>query len=192
LKIRILAAACLLLGPLPVAGAAELVSARVEIVDSRYHIDFVVLIDGSAERLRAIMTNHEQLADLSPSIESSRLLSGSNGGNARIEMALRPCVLIILCKTITKVSDAYVEPAENRVRYVAVPELSDFREARETITMTQAQSSGTPRVRFSYGAVLQPAFNMPPVVGPWLIRRQIIRDLEDTAKRVERMMRRDR
>lgn len=175
-------------GLVDIAGAAEILGARVDRVEDRYHVDFAVMIDGDIDRLRGIITDYASLDGLSPTVVSSRLLSGRAGEAARLEVILRPCVLIVFCKTITKVSDASVEPETARVQYVTVPGLSDFQEGRETITMTQVETNGTPRVRFSYSAELKPDFYMPPFVGAWLIRRAIVNDLETASRRVERML----
>lgn len=186
---RILAAACIWTGFIAIAGAAEIIEARVDRIEDRYHVDFVVMIDGDAEHLRRLITDYANLEALSPSVVGSRLLSGRSGGDARIELTLRPCVLIVFCKSITKVSDSHVERRSRQVRYVTVPGLSDFQEGRETITMTQAQTEGAQHVRFAYAAVLKPDFYVPPFVGPWLIRRAIINDLEATSRRVEQLLR---
>lgn len=190
MKTVFLAAACVLLGTVSAAGAAEVVTARVDRVADRYRVDFVVLIDGEPDRLREIITDYGRLQELSPSVVSSRLLSGRNGGDARVEVILRPCVLIIFCKKITKVSDAHVEADAARVQYITVPGLSDFRAGRETITMLNAGNKETPRVRFKYAAELKPDFYVPPFVGTWLIRRAIVDDLETTSRRVERLLQR--
>ncbi len=175
-----------------IAGAAEVVTARVDRAQDRYHVDFEVVIDGTVDRVLAIVADHAGLDELSPSVVSSRLLTGRSGSDSRIEVVLRPCVLIVFCKTITKVSDVQIEPDATRIRYDAVPGLGDFHEARETITLMQTTMDGAPRVRFTYSAVLDPAFYVPPLAGTWVIRRAIIRDLEDTTRRVERMIRQDR
>lgn len=192
MKKRFAAAACVLIGFSPAAGAAEIVGASVDRVEDRYHVEFVVMIEGEAGRVHGIVTDYAHLDELSPTVVESRLLSGRRGGDARIEVILRPCVLLVFCKTITKVSDAQVGPDTTRVRYVAVPGLGDFEEGRETITMTQETIEGTPMVRFSYSAVLKPGFYIPPFIGPWLIRRAIVDDLEASSRRVEKMLRRDR
>lgn len=179
-------------GLVTIAGAAEVLDARVDRIEDRYHVQFAVMIDGDTDRLLAVITDYANLDALSPTVVSSRLLSGGSGRAARIEVILRPCVLIVFCKSITKVSDANVEPETARVQYVTVPDLSDFQEGRETITMTQINTDGAPRVRFSYSAVLKPDFRMPPFLGTWLIRRAIVKDLETTSRRVERMLRQDR
>lgn len=192
MRTRLLAAACLAIGLVSTAGAADITSARVEREDDRYHVEFVVSMRGEAGRLRRIITDYAHLHELSPTIVASRVLSGRSGGDARVEVIMRPCVLIVFCRTITKVSDSRVEPGRNRLEYVTVPELSDFHEGRETITMMPESTSDSPRVRFRYSAVLRPDFFVPPFVGPWLIRRAILDDLEATSRRVERLLRRER
>jgi len=192
LRTRFLAAACLVIALVSRAGAADIVSARVERQDDRYHVEFVVTMRGEAGRLRRIITDYAHLHELSSAIVASRVLSGRSGGDARVEVVMRPCVLIVLCRTITKVSDSRVEPGRHRLEYVTVPELSDFHEGRETIIMTPESAATVPRVRFHYSAVLKPDFFVPPVVGPWLIRRAILDDLEATSRRVERLLRQER
>lgn len=192
MKIQIPAAAvCVLIGMASAAAAAEVVSARVDRVDDRYHVDFAVMIDGTVDRLRDLVTDYANLDALSPTVVSSRLVSGRGGQGARVEVKLRPCVMVVLCKTITKVSDTHIEPDAGRVHFIMVPGLGDFREGRETITMIQAAGGDTRQVRFSYTAELYPDFYIPPVVGAWLIRRAIIKDLKATSRRVERQMQRD-
>lgn len=191
MRTRFAAAAWILIGFSTAAGAAEIVGASVDRTEDRYHVEFVVMIEGEAERVHGIITDYAHLDELSPTVVESRLLSGRRGGEARIEVILRPCVLMVFCKTITKVSDAQVRPDMMGVRYLAVPGLGDFEEGRETITMTQESIEGKPIVRFSYSAVLKPGFYIPPFIGPWLVRRAIVDDLEASSRRVERMLRRN-
>lgn len=189
LNIRFVAVICVCIGVAPPAGAAEILDARVELVGERYRIHFAVMIEGDAVPLRRIVTDYPRLDALSPTVTGSRLISGRAGRDARVEITLRPCVLVIFCRTITKVSDSRVGPEGEWVQYRTVPGLSDFHEGYETITMREAANGDAPRVHFVYSAVLKPGFYVPPFVGPWLIRRQIIHDLEATSRRVERMLR---
>ncbi|MDZ7840595.1 MAG: SRPBCC family protein [Gammaproteobacteria bacterium] len=192
MKLLLQGVLCIAAGWMSIAGAAEIVITRVDRVQDRYHVEFEVLIEGTVDRVRNIVADHARLQELSRSVVSSRLVTGQSGPDARIELVLRPCVLIVFCKTITKVSDVHIEPDASRIRYNAVPGLGDFHEARETITLVPAPPDGAPRVRFTYSAVLNPAFYVPPLAGTWLIRRAIIRDLEETSLRVERIVRQDR
>jgi len=167
----------------------RILSASVDHVGNSYRIDAVVLLDGELAGLKRIITDYRRFAALSPTVVRSRILSGRSGSDARVEMVLRPCALVIFCRTITKVSDVYIDSGGERMRYVAVPELGDFKEGLETVTLTDQSAADAARVRFVYSAVLAPKFFVPPFVGPWLIRRQIVDDLRTSSGRVELLLR---
>lgn len=189
LKIRhLVAAVCVLAGAAPGAHAAEILDAVVDVEENRYEVRFAVILNGEVDRLKRIITDHETLTALSPTVVQSRVLTGRSGGEARIEVTLRPCVLLVFCKTIRKVSDVRVDAGGSRVQYRIVPALSDFDRGSETITLEHEPAGNGPRVRFVYSAVLEPKFFVPPVVGPWLIRRQIIEDLRTSSRRAQEIL----
>lgn len=166
----------------------QLLSTRVEQVGDHYRIDAVVMLNGELDPVIRLLSDYGRFAELSPTVVGSRVISGRSGRNARIEVRLRPCVLVILCRTVTKVSDVRIESQGRRMRYDIVPGPGDFREGIETITLTDKTDEESARVRFVYSAVLTPKFFVPPFVGTWLIRRQIGNDLEASGERLERML----
>lgn len=183
---------CLWVGLVAGAGAAQVESAKVERDGAYYHVDFAVTLEGRVDRLRRLLTDYERLQELSTTMVESRLLRGRSGADARIEVVLRPCVLIVFCKTLTKVSDSTVEAGGERIRYDAVPGRGDFETASESIVMKQLSRAGAPAIHLRYTAVLRPAFSVPAFVGPWLIRRAILSDLEETSRRVEQRLGEDK
>jgi len=181
--------ACLLLGLAGPVDAGRILDAEVSHEDDRYAVRFAVVLNGQRAKLAGVLRDYGRLAALSPAVQRSRVLAGGDGDrDARIELTLRPCVLVIFCKTLTKVSDVHIHDQGNSMTFVADPAHSDFREARETIRLTDASSGSDARVRFEYSAILEPKFNVPPFVGPWLIERQILRELEITTRNVERVL----
>ncbi|MBS1270231.1 MAG: hypothetical protein MAG794_01186 [Gammaproteobacteria bacterium] len=185
---RHLALIFFLIGVAPAARAAEILYARVDRVEDHYTVDFAVRLRGNSDRLRRIITDYPRFAMLSPTVTRSRIIDGRSGRDARIEITFRPCVFVFFCRTITKVSDAHIDEAAGRMVYVVVPNLSDFHEARETITLIDEPAGDHSRVRFVYFAVLKPSFFVPPLVGDWIIRHQIVTDLKKTSERVERIL----
>ncbi len=164
-----------------IARSAEVVSARVDQQDSEYHIDFEVLLNAPAERVREIVTDYGKLEALSPNIVRSEVISRHDDQAARVKVIMRPCVWIVFCKTIVKTSDARVAE-DGTVVHITDATVSDFAFARERLVIEAIEDA---RSRVVYSARLVPSFFVPPLVGPWLIRRQIIRDLEITAERIE-------
>jgi hypothetical protein len=169
----------------------EILEGGVERTPDGYEVDFSVRLAGTVADLRDVVTDYARFAELSPTVESSRIIRGgqqAGGRAARVELKLRPCVFVVFCRTVVKVSDASIDSSGQRLSFVAVPALSDFHEARETVTFRDDSSGGRRLVRFSYSAVLKPKFFVPPIIGPWLVRHRIIKDLVTTSERVERIL----
>lgn len=163
----------------PSAWAAQIVSANVTKNGRVFDVDFVVLIEAPRDRILAIVTDYARLSELSPTVVDSRMISGSRGGRARVEVILRPCVWVVICRTLRKVTDASV--SADGVVHDTVAAISDFDHARETLAIF-AHGSGS---RVVYRGSLAPKFFVPPLIGTWLIRNEILRDLRVTSRRVE-------
>lgn len=190
---------CLILGLVlgsaaPAARGLDVHDARVARTAGGYQVDFSVHLTGEAAALERLLTDYARFSELSPTIVSSRTLGVRGHGektrrSARVELTLRPCVLIVFCRTVVKVSDVFTDDSGRRMDFIAVPSLSDFHTARETVTFEDIAQSEVPRVRFTYSAFLKPKFFVPPFVGPWLVRHHIVKDLKATSERVEAILR---
>ncbi len=166
--------------PLP---AADIISAEVRFEDPAYTVAFEAVLDASVAHVRRLVTDYGNLVDLSPMVVHSSVISSQPDGRSRVKLVLRPCFLIVLCKRIVKVTDSFVS-AHGDVTHVTVPAVSDFHHAREQLSFTPI-AHDTERTRIIYRAFLVPKFRAPPIIGPWIIRRQIIKELTVTARRVE-------
>ncbi|MDX1378591.1 MAG: hypothetical protein R3307_07065, partial [Anaerolineales bacterium] len=94
------------------------------------------------------------------------------------------CVWRIFCRRIRKVTDATVAQ-DGSILHRTIASESDFSFAEEQLTIhAGVRHQGT---RAGYHAELVPKFFVPPLIGPWLVRRQIISDLTETAASVERI-----
>jgi carbon monoxide dehydrogenase subunit G len=169
----------------PYSQAAETVEVQVEREDGVYHIYFEILIDAPRDRVYEIMTDYANLQELSPGIVSSELLSGDAGGEARVDITLKPCVWV-LCKTLRKVSTVTLN-AYGAIVYTTVPESSDFKKGKEQVIVKESQIPGQTRV--TYSARLVPDFFVPPLIGPWLMRKHIVQNLSVSNSRVEKLAR---
>lgn len=187
MTIRCLLVLCVLTAPAAVR-AAEVLRADVERSGERFSVEFVVLIEGRAGPVLDLLTDYQRLAEWSPTVIASRTLRDDENG-VRIALTMRPCVLVVLCKTVTRVSDVEVERAAWRLRYDMVPALSDFRYGHETVTLLPQPGH---RVRLHYQAVFEPAFSVPRGIGTWLVRRAMVNEIETTSRRVEELLRRRR
>ena len=93
----------------------------------------------------------------------------------------RTCILVF-CKTIRQVKDVTsISPGVLVTENVA--ELSDFAAGHETWRIVPHGA----RTRVSYAGMLEPAFRVPPVIGPWIVKRKLRQRLVATARRLERL-----
>ncbi len=178
---------CLVVGclsfPSAPLSAANIISAEVRYQEPAYTVSFEAVLEAHHEHVRRLVTDYENLIDLSPTVIHSNVISSTPDGHSRVRLVLRPCFLIVVCKRITKVTDSSVSD-HGDVIHVTVPAASDFHQAREQLSITP-DASDNERTRVSYRAYLVPKFRTPPIIGPWIIRRQIIKELTVTARRVE-------
>lgn len=172
---------CLCVVTTPAVTAAEILHADVVYDDQAYNVSFKVRLDAEPDDVRRIVTDHSQLTRLSPTIVKSDVVQAGPGGVTTIKLLLRPCIWIF-CKQMTKVSDTQI--VDGDLVYVADPQASDFHIARERLHI-EGDTGTAHRSLVTYTARLQPKFAVPPLLGPWLIRRQILSDLTLTSERVE-------
>lgn len=168
------------------AGAAFAMSVEsVEIARAgdAYSVAFEVVVAANAADVRRMLTNYQEWPRLSESVTGSRLIDTDSAGVQRISVTLRPCVIAgWFCKVIQQVKD--LETLPDGTGYVTkfVPAHGDFASGSESWRIF-AESNATTRLR--YDATFVPAFHVPPVIGPWLLKRALRRELIDAATKLE-------
>lgn len=189
-----------------VSPAAETLYAVVERDGDEYLVEFLVRLNAPVERVRALTDDYARFPTLSPTILESEVLARREDGSVRLKVVLRPCVLMF-CKRIAKTSEAARMPG-GEVRYVADARESDFYAALEWLWVLpdgrpagrtagrgdnpEAAGEGLarePSTLVRYRAHLMPRFFVPPLIGPWLVRRQILHELSVVSERVEALAR---
>lgn len=163
--------------------AADITNTEVRYQELAYTVSFEAVLDAPHEHVRRLFTDYENMIDLSPTVIHSEIISSTPDGRSRVKLVLKPCFLIIVCRRITKVTDSSVTD-DGDVVHVTVPAVSDFHQAYEQLSINP-DANNTERTRVSYRAYLVPKFGAPPIIGPWVIRRQIVKELTIVARRVE-------
>jgi Polyketide cyclase / dehydrase and lipid transport len=179
--------ALLALGLLAPAGAAAAVIERLETTHAgdRYTLSFDVVLDAERSKVWQIMTDYEHLPRVSHVIVESHLLKSPDPERPRVGVTLRACVLIF-CKTMKKVVDIEARP-QSDITVTGVPELSDFSYSVERWRVSAEDG----KTRLRYHAEMVPDFFIPPVIGPWLVRHFLEREIKATAIKVEELARHD-
>lgn len=175
-RARALAGAALLLGA---SGAQAVVIERMQVErdDTRYTVAAAMLIDVPRQTAFRAATDYERLPEFNPSIVSSKRLSGR-----RLRSNIRLCVSFF-CKQIEQVM-RYVEQAPERIDMQVLPNAGDLKRGHADWRFSAAERGGT---RLLFDAEIEPAFWVPPLIGPYLIARELRRQARVTAESIERL-----
>jgi len=164
------------------AHAAETLQARVTHERGTYRVGFEIAVAAPVARVRAVMTDYERLVRLSDTVKESRVLQRA-AGHTRVRQVARACVLFF-CKTVARVLDVRELPDGN-IEARTVPALSDFGPGGESWQFFPEAD----RTRIRYAATIVPTFFIPPLIGPPLLKRRIVSELETTGSRLEALAR---
>lgn len=178
---RARAAALCLVVAAPSAGAGEVLDVAVEQFGTRYVAAIDARFDVPAERLRALLTDYPNLGLINDSIQRSEVLETISPRHHCVRTEARVCVAL-LCKTIVQVQDVSQLPDGDILATVRASR-SDFSYGVARWQF-QEEAAGT-RMRFR--SEIEPAFWVPPLIGPWLIRHALQAEALESVANLERL-----
>ena len=163
--------------------SGELVELSVTHKRKVYEVYMDMVVYAPEERVRAVLTDYENIGRLNPSISESEVLAPPDEETARVRTLIRGCALL-RCVDMERVED--VRELENGdLQAVTVPELSAFKSAHalwQIIAMGQ-------QTRVIYRSTVEPDFWIPPLFGPAIVKRNLreeillsFKNLEDIAQ----------
>ena len=163
------------------AQSAAITGAEVVKEDTTYNIRFSAEAAVSRAALLSVLRDYARYIELSPAIVAAEVLRPEDAG-LRLRLVLRACVLGF-CRNLRKVTDV-TWLSENSVEYRGLPGRGDFETSLETITIGDVDGE-VGHATFEYRAEIQPRFFVPPLIGAWLISRQIREELLGTLSEIE-------
>ena len=175
-QVKLLALLCCWSGA---AYAAEMRSVDVDYKNSRYTMQSEVWFNAPLEAVYEVFSNWDLSTQFSSAIVKSNDLAPDEQGRPQFFVRNRGCVLFF-CKTFERQGHVESQPFEV-LRAFANPEASDFLVSNESWTFATEQG-GTVVV---YRLLMQPKFWVPPVIGPYLIKRKFKNDGGDAIDRIE-------
>ncbi len=147
--------------------------------DDRYKLTFEVVLNAERDKVWNIMTDYNRLTRVSKVIVESRILKKEDENRHRVGVTLHACVLIF-CKTMKKVVDIQAWP-QNDIIVIGDPALSDF---SYSVERWRVVAEGA-KTRLYYSAEMVPDFFIPPLIGPWLMKSFLQKEIKATAIQVE-------
>lgn len=180
--LRSLLAALWLLLPVSVAQAGSVDHVLAHYDHGVYTLDLTMVVNATAARVQAIVMDYDGLHRLSSSIVESRRLPPSATDAERRRVVYRACFLIY-CFTAIMV-EAVRFPSASQMVSIVEPEGSDFVAGSSEWEFSQV---GETRTQVQFHSQLQPRFWVPPVVGPWIIKRKMLAAARETGMRIEKL-----
>lgn len=174
---------CLLLAPL-VSRADDVHSLSVQDKDGSYIVDLRIDIHAESGALYKVLTDYARLGRINPAISYTRLLATPEDAPPRVKSKIHMCISFY-CRNLIQVQKMYALPPDY-VRAVIVPGKSDFK-AGAAYWRLKSNGNGTALLHFH--ANMTPDFWVPPLIGPWLIKRVLRSEAVRTARALERVAR---
>ena len=151
----------------------------------RYELVAETYLDAPANEIHAVLLEYDNnlFSRISGVYRESRYLEPDADGTPIIFTRMEGCILFF-CKSMRRTERLEAE-APHFIRTVAIPEHSDF-DYSHSEWILEPQQGGT---RMKYVLVMEPKFWVPPIIGPWFIKRAISTGGLRAVERIERMAR---
>lgn len=149
-------------------------------VDGRYVTSFQARLNTEPDAVWRLLTDYNQLTRLSRVFHESRIVKIHGPDRHRVAVIQHACVWFF-CKTMRKVAEVSRLPPRELLIVTDARE-SDFSYSVEAWRVEAAPEGGT---RVYYHAAFTPAFFVPPLIGPWMVKSMFREELELTAGNLE-------
>jgi len=180
---RTLIAAALLVSQPLTAQASRFVHLEVDRQADAYYIHAETAFDAPTGRVRAILTDYDNLEQLNPSITASRIIAARDDGVQRVLTRFEHCVLVF-CGNLQKVEDIS-EDEQGRIRMVMVPDASSFRSG---VALWDIRRDGRGS-RVILHACVEPDTLLPNWLGTGIIKRTLYREIRVSFENLEALVR---
>lgn len=165
------------------AAAASIDSLDITRDHGRYHLVAHTHLDASPAAIYKVLTtyNNDAYGRISGIYKESRYLEPDSDGTPLVYTRVEGC-LLFFCRSMRRVERlTVVKP--HYIRTTAVPARSDFRYSRSVFRLKR-DDGGT---EVTYRLDMEPAFWLPPFVGPWLLKHVLLRGGAHAVEHIERL-----
>lgn len=159
--------------------AGGVLDASVSHDNDVYALSVEARVDAPVDVVYRLITDYDHLHAINPAVKESRILRTFGPTKHRIRTVTRVCVLFY-CRDVAQTQDMVQSPGYVIVADI-LPQDSDFRSGRGHWRLSAAGNATVLHFR----ADIVPAFFMPPLIGPWLIRREMVDQMTEIVRLIE-------
>jgi len=170
----------LLLGAANPALAGEFLTETVSTEDGTYYLNVTAILHAPYLPVYSMLTSYENRADFCPDITESTLLE-QHLQSAVVRTVIEDCVAFYCQKIIN--TEQVTEPEPGHIEAKTIPEKSNLRYGRARWRIFPVEG-GTEVIM---SAAFQPAFWVPPLIGPSVIRARLQAQAEAAINNIERL-----
>ena len=159
--------AVLLLLQFASANGAELREVSVEKIGDRYHLSSTTYFEASQSQLYKALTDFDKYPLFSTAFVEAENREADEQGRPGFYTKMEGCALLF-CKSYIRVGYLELKPQHDIVAMID-PEQSNFAYSRERWQLIP-EGEGTIMI---YDFEMEPAFWVPPLIGPYVIKRAL-------------------
>lgn len=161
------------------ASGADLRDISVELENDRYNLTSEAFFAAAPEDIFRVLSDYDLYVKFTSAFVESYNVPPDESGRPRFYTRMEGCVLMF-CKSFERRGYLLLEP-DTEIVAISEPEVSDFKYCRERWTLA-GDGEGTV---LTYTFEMEPDFWVPPVIGPFLIKRALREDGRDAIDRIE-------
>lgn len=159
--------------------SAELRDVLIERKDDYYRLNSETWFDVSPEALYGVLSDYDQFTKFTSAIAESRNVEPDDRGRPQFYSRMEGCVLL-WCKSFIRNGYLVLKPMQE-ITAITDPATSDFKLSRESWTLIP-EDGGTLLI---YDFHMIPDFWVPPVIGPFYIKRALKSGGDKAVNRIE-------
>lgn len=164
-----------------IASAATIQLLDVTKERGRYELVVHTHMEASAQAIFDVLVDYDRLYRISSVYKETRYLDPAADGTPLVYTRMAGCMLFY-CMNMRRTERLLTE-APHYIRTETLPEESDFKYAHSEWTL-EPDELGT---RVTYTLEMEPDFWVPPVIGPWVVKRTLMRGGYYVVNRIERL-----
>lgn len=158
---------------------ADLRAISVVFEHDRYHLTSEAWFAADRQDMYRVLTDYDLFVKFTSAFVETRNVSPDGDGRPRFYTRMEGCVLLF-CKSLIRFGYLLLTP-HSEIVAVAEPEHSDFKYSRESWRLNK-DGDGTLLI---YDFEMEPDFWVPPVIGPYVIKRTLRSGGVDAIDRIE-------
>ena len=159
--------------------AGQILDSNVVHDEPVYRLSITARVDAPLAVVYQSITDFTNLAAINPSIEESQVLESQGADRLRVRSVIRVCILVF-CKRVVQVQDVTLVDSRTVVATI-VPGAGDFRAGLARWELTAVGTA----TDLHFSEEFEPDFWVPPVIGPWLIEKKLVREVAETTMYIE-------